>query len=283
MPRPRIGAHVSAAVKLSNGILRAVEIGAECIQIFGASPRAWAVRGHAASDIEEFKRARSAAGIAPVFLHASYWVNLASPESAIRQKSEVNLASHLKIADNIGAEGLIFHVGSGKELPKHEALEIVVGSIKRILSYVKGGTRLVIETSAGGGAKIASSPEEIGDILARVKSPRLKVCWDTAHAFEAGRIERYDKANVGYLVGRLHKSVGIQNVVALHVNDSKTPFNSRHDRHENLGEGYIGIDGFRALAGEKRLHHAAWILEVPGFDGEGPDKRNIEILKNCFQ
>ncbi|KKW28772.1 MAG: putative endonuclease 4, partial [Parcubacteria group bacterium GW2011_GWB1_52_7] len=81
----------------------------------------------------------------------------------------------------------------------------------------------------------------------------------------------------------LHKSVGIQNVVALHVNDSKTPFNSRHDRHENLGEGYIGIDGFRALAGEKRLHHAAWILEVPGFDGEGPDKRNIEILKNCFQ
>jgi len=141
----------------------------------------------------------------------------------------------------------------------------------------------VIENSAGGGAKIGSSPEEIGDILARVKSPRLKVCWDTAHAFEAGRIERYDEANVGYLVDRLHKSVGIQNVVALHVNDSKTPFNSRHDRHENLGEGYIGIDGFRALAGEKRLHHAAWILEVPGFDGEGPDKRNIEILKNCFQ
>ncbi|MBI3627845.1 MAG: deoxyribonuclease IV [Candidatus Sungbacteria bacterium] len=282
MKRPKLGAHVSVAGKLSNGIERAQSIGAECIQIFGASPKQWAVRGHEARDIEDFKKAREAAGIGPVYLHAAYLVNLCSPDSSSRQKSEVNLADHLKIASAIGAEGLIFHIGSGKEMPKDKALAIVVESIQRILLHVPGLAQLVIENSAGGGQKIGGNPEEIGEILSRVKSSRLKVCWDTAHAFESGIIEEYDAKRTKGMAKRLDQAFGMDALVAMHINDSKTAFNSRHDRHENIGQGHIGLEGFKVLAREKLFADAAWILEVPGFDGTGPDKKNIEILHSLF-
>lgn len=283
MKRPKLGAHVSVAGKLSNGIMRAKEIGAECVQIFGASPRQWAVRARAPGEIAEFKKAREKACIGPVYLHAAYLVNLASADPGLRHKSEANLASHLEIAGSIGAEGLIFHIGSGAaELPKAQAKSLAVESLRRILRQVKGEARLVIENSAGGGEKLGADPEEIGAIMNAVNSKRLKVCWDTQHAFASGIIEQYDTPSLKNLSQRFERAFGLENLVALHINDSKTKFNSRHDRHENLGEGSIGLDGFRALSRETKLFQAAWILEVPGFDGNGPDARNISLLKGCF-
>lgn len=281
--KPKIGAHVSIAGKLANGISKAVEIGAECIQIFGASPQQWAVRGHTQDNIKEFKKAQASASIEPVYLHGAYLVNLCCPDAAIREKSEVNLAEHLKIADAIGAEGLIFHVGSGKEMPKDDAFDYVVSAMKRILLYARGRAQLVIENSAGGGQKIGATPEDIGELIRRIGSPRVKVCIDTQHSFAAGLIEKYDTVHTAAFIQRLDRAFGLENLVALHVNDSKTLFNSRHDRHENLGEGYIGLAGFRVLAKQKELSHAAWILEVPGFTNEGPDKKNVDLLKSCFR
>lgn len=280
--RPRLGAHVSVAGRLSNGIRKAVEIGAETIQIFGASPQAWAVRGHTPELVEEFKKEREKSGIGPVYLHGAYLVNLASPDAAIREKSEVNLAEHLKVANQIGAEGLIFHIGSGKEMEKEAAFKIVVESMKRILGFAKGSAELVIENSAGGGQKIGATPEDIGEIIERIGSKQVKVCIDTQHSFAGGLIQKYDKVLTPAFVKRLDKAFGIKNLVAMHINDSKTVFNSRHDRHENLGKGYIGLDGFKNLAKQKELSHTAWLLEVPGFDDTGPDKKNVDLLKSCF-
>src|SRR3989344_3799392 len=280
--RPSLGAHVSVAGGLLNGIKNAERIGAECIQLFGASPRAFAVGRKSPDEIAEFKKARDKAGVEQVFLHGAYLVNLASPDSSLRERSEVNLAGHLAIAESIGADGLIFHIGSGKEMPKSDALDIVVEAIKRILGFVKGNASLVIENSAGGGQTIGSSPREVGNVIERVGSHRLKVCWDTAHAFEAGQIEKYDESGVRALVQSFKDGFELDNLVAFHINDSKTPFNSKHDRHENLGEGHIGLDGFKNLAKARELYHAAWILEVPGFDDMGPDKKNLDILKSCF-
>ncbi|MEK7636487.1 MAG: deoxyribonuclease IV [Patescibacteria group bacterium] len=281
-PKPRIGGHVSVAGGLKNGILRAKEIGANTIQFFGSSPRSWAVQQHRKNDIEEFKNTAKEYGVFPLFIHANYLVNLASPDELLRKKSELSLRAQLKQANDIGVHGLIFHIGSGKETPKNEALTIVVGAIERIMGSVDGDAFLVIENSAGGGQKIGSSIKEIGTIIQRVGDQRVKMCFDTAHAFEAGIIESYTAKNITALVSDIKKYIGIKKLVALHINDSKSPFNSHYDRHENIGEGYLGLSAFKNLLCEPCLAVPAWILEVPGFDGMGPDKKNIDILKSLI-
>lgn len=274
----------------------AKKIGAETIQIFGASPQSWAFKIPDKETVEKFKITWGKSSVKSIYLHGAYLVNLASPDATAREKSVINLSGHLAIAHALGVNGLIFHVGSGKNgMPKDEALNLAAKEMKTVLKNVPGKAELIIENAAGGGDKVGATAESIGALLRLVNSPpppgqaspslggRVKVCIDTAHAFEAGIIEHYEPKEIKAFLDIWEKEVGLKNVVALHVNDSKTEFNSRHDRHENIGEGYIGLDGFKNLAKEKRLWDKAWILEVPGFDGNGPDKKNIEILSGCFK
>lgn len=281
--QPRIGGHVSVAGGLKNGIAKAKEIGAATIQFFGSSPRAWAITRHSQKDIREFHAAAREADIGPLFIHASYLINLASPDEALRRKSEESLAVQFQQANDVGVHGLIFHVGSGKELPKGDALEIVVHALEKILKRVQGDAWLVIENSAGGGKKIGSSIQEIGEIIRRVGDRRVKMCFDTAHAFEAGVIERYTPENIQKLLHNIENRISLSRLVALHVNDSKSAFNSHHDRHENIGAGHIGLEAFENLINTPELREPAWLLEVPGFGGTGPDKKNIDILHSLLK
>lgn len=279
---PLIGGHVSAGGGLYPAIERAEAIGATAIQIFGASPRTWKVYAPKPENIEKFKTALANSAVKSVFLHGAYVVNLASPDPESVQKSIQNLADHLAIAELIGAKGLIFHVGSGKEMPKAEAIQQAITAMREVLKLSPGTAQLIIENAAGGGQKIGSAIAEIAEMIQGVNSKRMAACFDTAHAFEAGLIESYTSESVASLCDEWELQIGLDRLVALHVNDSKTPFNSRNDRHENIGEGYIGLDGFKALAGEARLRDKSWLLEVPGFDDDGPDKRNVDILRALF-
>ena len=281
--QPLIGAHVAAAGGLYHAIENAKAIGAEAIQIFGASPRQWYAKVPSDADVRKYAELLKESGVGAVYLHGAYLVNLASPDEGLRAKSIKNMTEHLKIAARIEADGLIFHVGSGKDMPKTEAIKKILSGMKAILKAVPGKVMLVMENTAGGGQKIGSNPLEYGEIMSVLDSNRVKVCIDTAHSFEAGLIEEYTSPNIKRFLDEWDREVGLENVVALHVNDSKTVFNSHHDRHENIGEGYIGLQGFKNLAKEKRLNHTAWLLEVPGFDNEGPDKKNVDILKACFK
>lgn len=279
---PLIGGHVSAAGGAVNAIVNGERIGATCIQIFGSSPRQWTVALPSPAAIAAFIKRRKLSGIKDVYLHAPYLVNIASPIVSNRTKSVAALIGHLQIAEALGAEGLIFHVGSGGELPKAKALVESIRSIKAVLRGAPGRAALIIENSAGGGAKLASLPQDIAAMMEGVNSSRVKVCYDTAHAFEAGIIDAYTAAAVKKHFDEWDAAVGLESIVAIHANDSMTAFNSHHDRHENIGKGYIGLAGFKALAAEKRLRRKAWLLEVPGFENQGPDKKNIELLKKCF-
>ena len=278
--KPKIGGHVSTAGGLFNAFVNAEKIGAETVQIFGASPRQWLVRRPNEKELAEYHRWQKESQIT-VYLHGAYLPNLASPDASIFAKSVGNLRAHFEIANQLEAQGLIFHVGSGKETPKEEGMRQAIKAMKEILKSTSGPAKLVMENSASG-KKIGAWPEEMRIMLEGINSPRVKICVDTAHAFEAGLIEHYTPAGIKSFWDTWDKAVGIENIVALHVNDSKTIFNSHHDRHENIGEGYIGLEGFKNLAKEKRLWDKAWLLEVPGFDGTGPDKKNIEILKSLF-
>lgn len=280
---PKIGAHVSAAGGLYNAFINAEKIGAECVQIFGGSPKMWRARPQTEAELKKYFEAQKLSRVEHVYLHASYLVNLGSDKGANRENSVLSLIDHMAIAKQLQAQGVIFHLGSSMTGTKEEALRFTVAGIKSVLKAVPGKTQLIMENSAGGGHKLGLDFAEVDEIMVRVASPRLKVCLDTAHIFEAGGIDEYSKPKVKKLFDEFDEKIGLEHLVALHVNDSKTPFNSHHDRHENLGDGYIGLEGFRNLAGDKRLHGKDWLLEVPGMDNLGPDLANMAILRGCFK
>lgn len=275
----RIGGHVSAAGGLSKAVENARAIGANTIQLFGSSPRQWRTYAHRPEEIAAFRKGLEGHDLAPAFLHAPYLINLAAPSGEIRQKSRELLIASLGIASTIGAKGVIFHIGSGAELDKKVSFGEVVKAMKAVLQEAPRDALLIAENSAGGGGKLGSTLEEVGAILDAVGSNRVAACFDTAHAFEAGMVQAYDVAGVKGLAHAMKQFIGWERLAAIHANDSKTPFDSHHDRHENIGEGFIGKDGFRNLFAEKEFRKVPWLLEVPGFSDEGPDKKNVELLK----
>jgi deoxyribonuclease-4 len=279
-----LGAHVSVAGGLYKGIENGTAIGAECIQIFGASPRQWGAGLPSVEAVKQFKDAWKASAIQSVFLHAPYLNNLASPDSLTIAKTIKNMTAHMTIANMIGATGVVFHAGSGKAdgaAAREASIKKAVVTMKEILKNSPGETKLIIENVAGGGAKIPATPKEIGQMLDLVNDKRVAVCYDTAHGFEAGLINEHTPDAVKKLIDEFDKEVGCEHIVALHANDSKTAFDSHHDRHENIGQGFIGQKAFEYFAADERLAHTHWFLEVPGYDGLGPDKKNMDMLKSC--
>jgi len=279
---PIVGAHVSVAGGLYKCFQNAEAIGATAMQFFGASPRQWTAKQPTASDITLFAEAQKKSGLGPVFLHAAYLVNLGSPNPYLYEKSIQSLTDHLRIAEAIGATGLIFHIGSAKGNDRKKSQAQVAVAMNQVLDNVPGKSFLIMENAAGGGDKLGATAEEIGTIFRMAKHKRVKVCIDTQHAFAAGAISAYTKKEVTAFAKELDTHIGFEHIVALHLNDSKSECGSHYDRHENIGEGSIGKAGFVALAEHKQFNTLPWLLEVPGFDETGPDKKNVDILKKII-
>lgn len=281
--RPIIGGHVSVAGGLVNGVRRGISIGANAIQIFGGSPRAFRAGVPSISAIREYREALDASPIRAVYLHAAYLVNLASPSRELYEKSIASLTDHLKIAEAIGANGVIFHPGSHGALDRMAALTQEVQGMKAVLSAVPGKAKLLVENTAGGGTKLGGTLEDLKSLVSPFRTSRVGICFDTAHAFESGLVDAYTPTSVSLLIKNIESTVGFERFEVIHANDSMTASGSHHDRHENIGAGEIGIRGFKALLREKLFRGLPWLLETPGFDGTGPDKKNIEILRSCFE
>lgn len=274
----KIGAHVSTAGGVGKAVDRAATIGCEALQIFGSSPQAWAFRQISDSDAEDFRQRMADAGMGPVFLHAIFLVNLGTNREEVLKKSIDSLTAHLNLAGSLGAAGVIFHPGSHGGAGFEAVLPQVADGIKRALAPAAEGPWLVVENMAGMGRHIGAKFEELGAILDLADDPRVKVCLDTQHSFAAG----YDLTNregIAALLEAVDRGPGASNVVAIHANDSKRLCGSGVDRHDNIGEGFIGEDGFAAFMEHPCFRDVPFLLEVPGFDGKGPDKRNVDILK----
>ena len=274
----KIGAHVSTAGGISNAVGRAKEIGCETIQIFGSSPQTWAFKPVPGEQIEMFKQGLADAGIGPVFLHAIYLINLGTPNGDSLKKGIDSLIKYMDLAADIGAAGVIFHPGSHGGRGYEAVLPQTVDAIKTVLDASPDGPCLAVENMAGMGQHIGAKFDELGGILKAVDSPRLKICLDTQHAFAAG----YDLTNphgIKAMLDELDAGPGSANVVAVHANDSKRVCGSGVDRHDNIGDGFIGEEGFAAIMGDPAFAEVPFYLEVPGFEGKGPDQRNIDILK----
>lgn len=272
-----VGAHVRGGLK--GAVATAAEIGAQAIQIFIGSPQTWREPTPTHQDIEGFTAGVQKDALGPVFVHGNYLVNLASNNLEFMAKSVDNLRTALRLSDKAGATGLIFHPGSAGGAGYEEGLLRVLSALQHVLGDYNGKCKLLLEVCAGQGETIGDRFSEFKDIIhAMGKDKRLGVCWDTCHLFNAG----YDVASTDGLertIDEFEREVGFEWLYAIHANDSKTPLGARRDRHENIGQGHIGEDGFRRMLNHPQLRKYPWILEVPGFENKGPDRKNIEILK----
>ncbi len=276
----RIGGHVSIAGGLSLSLDRAQKIGANCLQIFAASPRSWARTPFTADQAKEFNQQIKAADLRPAFIHTLYLINLASDNSEIYNKSVSALKSDMQSGDLIKSAGVIVHLGSHQGRGFDAVSAQVVDSIKQILK-TSSQTPLMIENSAGQKGKVGTL-EEISYLLKQVSSPRLSVCLDSAHLFAAG-FDLTQKKATDKLVSLLDKLGILSKLQCLHLNDSMTALASGRDQHENIGQGKIGSQGLAYFINHPKLCHIPVILEVPGFAHQGPDKKNIDIVKNLIK
>jgi deoxyribonuclease-4 len=275
-----IGAHVKSSGGVWNAIANAVAIDCEAVQFFAGSPRTWAPTVYKDADAARFVQARAASPIRFAVIHTIYLINLASAKEDFYEKSVTSLAGAVAAAEQLGADAIVTHVGSHQGAGFEAGLERVQAALRRTLSESEGSpVRLLLENTAGAGGTMGVDFDELGAMIrAADEHPRLGLCLDTAHLFEAG-FDIRTAAGLDEALTRLDAACGLDRLVMFHLNDSKTPRGSNRDRHENIGNGELGLDGFRAIVNHPALADLPGILEVPGFDGQGPDVRNVEILR----
>ena len=271
----KFGAHVSTAGGLSKAVARGQEIGCEAIQIFGSSPQDWAFKPVPREQIELFKQGL-VAGIGPVFLHAIYLINLGAPSKDTLQKGRLANQLHGP-GGRYRCDGRNSPSGSHGGRGFKTVLPQVVEAIKVVLDSSPDGPCLAVENMVGMGQHIGAKFDESGAILKAVDSPRLKTCLDTRHSFAAG-YDLTDSQGIQAMLDELDEGADSANVAAIHANDSKRVCGSGVDRHDNI-DGFIGEEGFTAIMGHPAFAEVPFLLDVPGFEGKGPDQQNIDILK----
>jgi deoxyribonuclease-4 len=274
----KLGAHVRTAGGVDKAIDRGLAMGAECIQIFSGAPQAWRRKVYTAAEVDAYRRKVASTSIQPCFIHGLYLVNLATDSPALLSKSYDALVADMQAAHLLGAAGVVFHIGSHKGAGLEQRLSQVVEYCARILAATPDDVWLILENSAGMGGSIGSKLSELGRIAASIGDTRARICFDTQHAFAAG----YDvKTRIGLdrTLEELDQHAGLHRLVLVHANDSKCPLGAGVDRHENIGQGFIGLNGFENILGHPTLQSVSFVLEVPGLANEGPAKPNLDILK----
>jgi len=274
----QIGAHVSSSGGIDKAVGRAVEIGADSLQVFTQSPRTWRPTNHDPASFERFRERRSEEGIGGVLCHALYLCNLAAPDDGVYTKSVAALRNTMEVATAIGADGVVFHVGSHLGSGFESGLARVVPALEQVLELTSDETWLLIENSAGAGGTIGRSIAEIATLHERLdRHPRLGVCLDSCHLYVSG-IDVTDPAALDACLDEVDASIGLDRLRALHLNDSATVLGSNRDRHANIGEGLLG-ERLGVFLGNPRLQDLPAVLEVAGRDKHGPDANEVRKAK----
>lgn len=272
------GAHVSSSGGISSAIDRAEAMGCDAVQVFTQSPRMWRPTAHAPAEVERFRARRVEAGIGAVVCHALYLVNLASPDTAIRRKSLSAMEASLDAADAIGAEAVIFHVGSHLGAGMATAKRRVVPALRRLLERTNDRLWLLMENSAGAGGTIGRSTDELAELFDAVGGhPRLGVCLDSCHWWVSG-VDVTRPAALDAALAEVDARFGLDRVRCLHVNDALAARGSNRDRHASIGLGELGT-GLATFLGHPALQDLPAILETPGPDGHGPDAAEVAALR----
>jgi deoxyribonuclease IV len=281
--RPLLGAHMSIAGEVGEALTRGKQVGCDCIQIFTKSSRQWASKPLSEENVANFKRNQRETGIATVIAHDSYLLNLGAPDEALRRKSVAAFIDEIERCELLGIPFLIAHPGAYVDSSEEAGIKTVATSIDAAQSACKGfKTKIALEITAGQGSVLGSSFQQMGRIFdATRENERLRLCFDTEHAFAAG----YDlRTGEGYdrTFAELDENIGIRKVVAFHLNDSLKPFHSRVDRHQHIGKGYLGLDAFRRLLNDERFAGIPMCLETEKSEDMHEDVENLATLRGLF-
>ena len=274
--RPLLGAHESIAGGVGEALIRGERVGCECIQIFTKSSRQWASKPLSNEEIDTFKRNKIKTGITTVIAHDSYLVNLGAPDEQMRIKSVKGIIDELERCEALGVPTLVAHPGSHVGTGEENGIKTIAKSIDQAHAACKGfHVKITLEITAGQGSTLGCNFQQMARIIDAVKeNDRLRLCFDTEHAFASGydirTLEGYENT-----FSELDKYIGIKRLAAFHLNDSIKDFNSKVDRHQHIGKGFIGLDAFRRLLNDRRFFGLPMCLETP----KGPDlKEDIENL-----
>jgi len=274
----QIGAHVSSSGGIDKAVDRAVEMGADSVQVFTQSPRAWRPTNHDPASFERFREKAAAAGIDGVLCHAVYLTNLASPDPVTYERSVATLRNTTEVACAIGGH-VVFHVGSHLGSGLETGLEHVVPALEQALELCTDETWLLMENSAGAGGTIGRSIEELAIIHERLGGHRhLGICLDSCHLYVSG-VDVTDPAALEACLDELDATIGLGKLRALHVNDSAAPLGSNRDRHANVLEGELG-EKMGVFLANSRLQGLPAVLETGGPAGRGPDAAEVQKTKD---
>jgi deoxyribonuclease-4 len=282
---------MSVAGGLSRAVERAVVHRCDALQIFTKNANQWRGRLLPPQEIRDFRRRVKAAGIEPVISHASYLINLATANPVLRAQSMEAMADELDRAEALGLLGVVLHPGADTAGNEARSLASIAGSLLELLAARKRGkTMVLLEHTAGQGTVLGATFEQLAAIIAQMNDHgRVGVCLDTCHLLASGydlcSTEGYDSTfrHFGHVVG-------FDRLKAFHLNDSKKPLGSRVDRHEHIGQGYLGLEPFRRIVNDRRFRALPMLLETPKGEGKptGPitvdplDDRNLNTLRGLL-
>jgi deoxyribonuclease-4 len=273
-----IGAHVSTAGGLPNTIARGIDRDCEAIQIFHQSPRMWRPTAYSEKDFAAFRDAMDDSPIESVVIHAVYLINAASKEREIRRKSLASLKQALRVGDGIGADGVVLHAGARKGEPHAPSVKRSGRVIREALDSSER-CPLLLENTAGTQGPLGKNFDELAELTeAAGADERLGTCLDCCHLFAAG-FDISTPDALARVVEEHDAKVGAERLRCIHVNDSKVPFGANRDHHANLGEGELGRAGLRVFLSEPRFEELPALIETPGPDGHGPDRKEVRTAK----
>jgi deoxyribonuclease-4 len=278
--RDELGAHVSTAGGCELAAGRAEEIGAAVVQIFTKQPQRWADPVVSAQAAAAFRAERARHGLATVVSHASYLPNLATPDPELLARSVRAEIAELMRCAAYGIEYMVEHPGNATDGERERGLRQNAEAIGQVLREAGGDAQFLIETTAGAGNVLGSTFEEIATMVSLVPEDvrhRVGVCLDSCHVYAAG----YDLVNdYEGVIAEFERTIGLDRLKLLHLNDSQGTLGSHRDRHAGIGEGELGPEPFRRILLDERLRHIPKILETPkGSDPVAADRHNLAVLR----
>lgn len=279
----RLGAHMSIAGGMPKAVERAVAVEATALQVFVKSSNQWAARPFGSGEVESFRTAARAGGLQGYTLaHASYLINLASPDPALWEKSVAAFREELDRCAALGIPWLVVHPGSHVGSGVEAGVARVAKALDRVLSGKASpdAAGVALEITAGQGNTLGRSVEELAEIIRLARRPeRIGVCFDTCHALAAG-YEFRDAASYRATMERFERAVGLERIKGFHLNDSKGELGSRLDRHEHIGRGRVGLDAFRSILSDRRFRDVPMVLETEKGDDLAEDRMNLSVLRS---
>jgi len=270
----KFGAHVSIAGGIDKAPKRASDLGCECFQIFSRSPRGGKAPELKEELVESFLSECSKYNIRDYYIHTPYYINLCSEKKELRDSSIAIIREELERGSLLGVKYVMTHLGSSKDTSRKQAINLIIKALEKIMSGSSFSTKLLLENTAGQGATVGDSFEELAEILQGVRDYNIGICIDTAHIFAAGYDIR-DKKEFKKTLNKITNTVGIENIKLFHGNDSKVDVGERKDRHEHIGKGKIGLEGFKNIIKNSTFKNINMIVETP------PEKvaEDIKVLK----